>query len=98
MQILGYMATVSKDADKEPWYGQGHEAIAQFALGRREPITDSDLKAVQRALKPLFEAKAIALERRGAFRRNAPSTARYGLNLELPLPVDIAEMERQPDE
>ena len=97
MQVLSYMATVSKDADESPWFSQGHEALAVFALGRTEPITDTDLKAVQRALKPLFEAKAIVTERRGAARRNSPSTARYRLELGLAPPVDISVMTKQPD-
>lgn len=98
MQVLTYMAVVSKDADEHPWYSQGHEAIAQFALGRREgEITDSDLKAVQRAIRPLFDAKAITLERRGSKRRSAPSTARYRLELDLAQPVDISKLKQQPD-
>ena len=98
MQVLAYMALVSKDADEHPWYSQGHEALAQFALGRREnDITDSDLKSVQRALRPLFDAKAITLERRGAMRRGAPSTARYRLELDLAEPVDISKLKQQPD-
>jgi hypothetical protein len=98
MQLLAYMATVSKDADESPWFSQGHEALAVFALGRPEPITETDLKAVQRALKPLFEEKAIITERRGAMRRDSPSTARYRLELGLVQPVDISVMRRQPDE
>lgn len=98
MQVLAYMALVSKDADEYPWYSQGHEAIAQFALGRREhEFTDSDLKAVQRAIRPLFDAKAITLERRGAMRRGTPSTARYRLELDLAQPVDISKLKQQPD-
>lgn len=98
MQILAYMALVSKDNDDHPWYSQGHEAIAQFALGRREnAITTSDLKAVQRALRPLFDAKAITQDRAPAPRRDAPSTARYRLELELAQPVDISAATKQPD-
>lgn len=98
MQVLAYMALVSKDNDEYPWYSQGHEALASFALGRPDPITETDLKAVQRALKPLFDAKAITVERRGAMRRDAPSTARYRLELDHTQPVDISVMRRQPDE
>jgi hypothetical protein len=97
MQILTYMATVSKDADESPWFSQGHEALAVFALGRSGPITESDLRAVQRALRPLFDAKAITQDRAPAPRRNAPSTARYRLELDLAQPVDISLMVKQPD-
>lgn len=97
MQLLGYMATVSKDADESPWFSQGNEALAVFAFGRRQPITESDLKSVQRALRPLFEAKAITQDRAPAPRRDAPSTARYRLELGLAQPVDISKMTAQPD-
>lgn len=96
MQLLTYMALVSKDADEEPWFSQGNEALALFALGRVEPITMPDLKAVQRSLRPLFEAKAITQDRAPAPRRDGPSTARYRLELGLAQPVDISVMSRQP--
>ena len=92
MQILGYMALVSKDADANPWYGAGDEALALFALGRPEPITESDLKAVQRAKTPLIKAGAITTERHPARRKNAPSTARYRLHLDLLTTVDLTQM------
>ena len=31
MQLLAFMAVVSKDDDAQPWYGQGHEALAVHA-------------------------------------------------------------------
>lgn len=95
MQLLAYMATVSKDADEYPWYSQGHEALAQFALGRKEPIQRADIAAVERALTPLFKAKAITTDRPAARRNDGPSTARYRLELDLAQPVDISVMRRQ---
>jgi hypothetical protein len=97
MQILAYMATVSKDADEYPWYSQGHEALAIFALGRPEPAQRADIAAVERALTPLFKAKAITTDRKAARRRDGPSTARYRLELDLAQPVDISKMTQQPD-
>lgn len=81
MQCLAYMAVVSRDADTEPWFGQGHEALAVHAMGRREPVSDADLRAVRRAVAPLLKAGAIEADRKAAPRRNGPSTVRYRLNL-----------------
>ena len=43
LTVLVYMALVSKDADERPWFGAGHEALAQHALGRPGPTTLADL-------------------------------------------------------
>lgn len=97
MQVLAYMAAVAKDTDEHPWYSQGHEAIARFAMGRsrESPVTQSDIRAVERALTPLFEAKAITTERVAARRRDGSWKARYSLRLDDAQPVDIAVMKRQ---
>lgn len=68
MVCLTYMAVVSKDADEYPWFGMGHKALAEHALGRKPPITDSDLRAVERAVKPLLAAGAIIVDRRAGER------------------------------
>jgi hypothetical protein len=83
MQVLAYMALVSVDSDRQPWYGQGHHAIAEHALGRTAPITDADIRAVERALAPLAKVGAIRTDRKAAVRRDGPNTARYRLNLDL---------------
>ncbi len=80
MQVLTYMALVSKDDDVWPWYGQGHEALAEFALGRPSPDA-ADLRAVRRATTPLIEAGAITVDRAGAGWSDGNVKVRYRLNL-----------------
>lgn len=81
MQVLTYMALVSRDADRQPWFGQGHAALAVHALGRAEPVTKADIAAVERAVAPLAKAGAIKADRRASVRRDGPSTVRYRLVL-----------------
>lgn len=81
MLILAYMAVVSKDGDYSPWFSMGHDALARMALGRPEPITDTDRKAVQRAIRHLTEVKAITIDRPPAKRKGEPSTTAYRLHL-----------------
>lgn len=95
MQVLAYMAAVSRDVDEEPWYSQGQEALAEFALGRERPIERADIAAVERALKPLFDEKAITTDRPSARRRDGPWTARYRLHLGHAQPVDIRRAKAQ---
>lgn len=80
MVALIYMALVSKDKDDWPWYGGGQEAIAEFGLGRYNPDR-TDLRAVQRALGPLFDASALTVDRAGANRSDGNTVARYRLNI-----------------
>jgi hypothetical protein len=80
MQVLTYMALVSKDKDDWPWFGQGQEALAEFALGRENP-NRTDLRAVARAMGPLLDAGAVTVDRAGAARSDGNTTARYRLNL-----------------
>lgn len=80
LNVLVYMALVSKDSDERPWYGQGHAAIAQHALGRPAPSTESDIRAVERAVKPLL-GDALTVDRKAAIRIDGPNTVRYRLNL-----------------
>lgn len=83
LSLLVYMALVSKDSDPNPWYGQGHEALARFAMGRgrHAKVGTADLRAVDRGLKPLREVGAIETDRPAAVRRDGPNTARYRLDL-----------------
>lgn len=89
MQVLAYMAAVSKDHDAVPWFGLGHKALAEWALGRPQPIDDgepgdpADLRAVRRAITPLLEAGAVYVMRRASPNRATHKTVRYGLNLGL---------------
>lgn len=91
MQLLAYMALVSKDSDDRPWFGQGYEGLAVFALGRPAPTREADLRAVERAMKPLLDIGAIVTERRAAARRDGPRTARYRLQLVAEAAQDIDE-------
>ncbi|MFD0851096.1 hypothetical protein ACFQ07_02610, partial [Actinomadura adrarensis] len=81
MVVLVYMALVSKDSDAEPWFGQGHEALAEHALGRVPPFELKDIRAVERAIKSLVDVGAIVVDRRSAPRSGAPRTVRYRLML-----------------
>jgi hypothetical protein len=81
MQLLGYMALVSRDHDEHPWFSLGHQALAVHALGRPAPPTRADVKAVERAVTPLLAVGAIVTDRRAAVRRDGSSTARYRLQL-----------------
>jgi hypothetical protein len=83
MQVLIYMALVSKDNDEAPWFSKGREALAEHALGRPLPFDRADARAVERAIEPLLSIGAISTDRRAAVRREGSSTARYRLNLQL---------------
>lgn len=101
MQILAFMAVVSRDEDRHPWYGQGHQALARHALGR-EPNT-AGVRAVERAIRPLAEVGAITTDRKPSVRRDGPHTARYRLHLDTPAeashvprkPVDVDPAQEQ---
>ncbi len=97
MQLLVYMAAVSKDSDRRPWFGQGHQALAQHALGRPAPTRGADIAAVERALAPLAKAGAITTDRRAAVRSDGPNTARYRLNLD-PFGAPRNSLDVNPDE
>lgn len=97
MQVLAYMAVVSKDSDDEPWYGQGHMALAQHALGRSvEPCGCVDAcrhfrsheEAVRRAVRALRDVGAVTVNRAPSRRRSdGPRTVRYRLHLVEPASV-----------
>lgn len=101
MQCLVYMAIISKDSDEAPWYGQGHAALAQHALGRQTPIGRGDVRAVERAIAPPLDVGAITTDRRAAPRGSGPRTVRYRLNLRLSPPAEDVHRnpvdERPPD-
>lgn len=69
-RLLGYMALVSMDNDKEPWFGLGHDSLAEFALGLHLPIDDDPvgrdrvLRIVRRHVTVLHAAGAIETTRR----------------------------------
>ncbi len=83
MQILVYMALVSRDGDESPWFSQGRSALAENALGRVPGAASekADHQAAERAMKPLFAIGAITTDRRASPRRDGSGTARYRLHL-----------------
>lgn len=81
MNILLYMAVVSKDNDERPWFTLGHAALAVHAMGRENP-DETDLRAVRRAMTPLLDAGALTVDRKPAARATGKTTARYRLNLD----------------
>lgn len=96
LALLVYMALVSKDKDDWPYCRLGQHALAEFAMGRENP-DDSDLRAVQRALKPLLDAGAVTVDRAGAQRADGNVTARYRLNLHERADKARSEWEETPD-
>lgn len=80
MQVLAYMAVVSKDKDAWPWFRQGQEALAEFAMGRANP-TEVDRRAVTRAMSPLLAVGAITVDLAATYRTSENSHARYRLNI-----------------
>ena len=92
--VLIYMGLVSVDKHDEPWFGLGPEAIAVHALRRPEPVTASDLRAVERTLTPLFKAGAITTVRRGWGRGGDVRNVRYRLWLIEPAPDEMRRVQR----
>lgn len=96
--LLVRMALVSKDSDREPWFSEGHAALARMALGRgrHAAVDETDLKAVQRAMTPLRQVGAISTLRAPSIRRDGHDTAKYQLHLNAsdagrkPSTVDVA--------
>jgi hypothetical protein len=101
MQVLVYMALVSRDADEKPWYSQGYAALAVHALGR-QAADGAALKAVERAMGPLLAKGAVTVDRKAAVRRDGASTARYRLALgvvDAPrIPGDVEDLQPGPVE
>ena len=86
MLVLNWMALVSLDKDTEPWWSQGHEVLAKMPLGRPEPISAADLRAVERAITPLFTEGAITVDRHSSGRPGNPQHVRYRLWIREPAP------------
>jgi len=86
LNMLAWMAAVSMDRDHEPSWWEGHEILAIRVLGRCEPITKTDRRAVERAITPLFAAGAITTTRHSSGRAGRARTARYRLWLTEPAP------------
>jgi hypothetical protein len=69
-RLLIYMALRARDHDAEPWYGAGHEELAEIGLGLKPPQTSREseavYRAVRRAMTALHDARAIRTTRRAA--------------------------------
>jgi hypothetical protein len=86
LNVLAYMSLVSLDKDADPSWWEGHEMIAIRCFGRPEPVTKADLRAVERAITPLFRAGAITTIRHASGHRGRTVTVRYKLWLSQPAP------------
>ena len=86
LRVLTYMALVARDNDAAPWFGQGHEALAVFALSLTPD--DAGLRAVRRAVTALHDAGAIETVRRATFGKRGTSHVQYRLWLDGPCPQD----------
>jgi hypothetical protein len=95
MHLLTWMALVSLDSDAEPWWSQGHEVLARMPLGRPEPITPADLRAVERHITPLFEAGAITVARHSSGHPGGVHHVRYRLWLRHPAPDENRRAEHR---
>jgi hypothetical protein len=85
MNVLAYMALVALDRDEAPHYWEGHAALAVHCLGRDEAsIDDSDLRAVRRAVTPLFKAGAITVAQHSSGRGERRGRVSYRLHLGMP--------------
>lgn len=95
MLLLLRMAVVARDGDANPWYAEGHEALARMALGRgRHAVVDeADLRAVERAITPLRKVGAIHTDRPASVRKGGHNTARYRLNLDAHAPRNSSGVE-----
>ena len=106
LAVLVYMALVSKDADAEPWWSQGHEILAENAMGR-DPLKptgdekadalaiDAMRRAVERIITPLLDAGAITVARHSSGRPGNPLHVRYRLWLVYPAPDEKRRVENQ---
>jgi len=71
LQILVYMALRSMDSDAKPWYSESAATLAALAIGRRIPAdpdgrlqaSAADVRAVERAITPLYVVGAITIAR-----------------------------------
>ena len=86
LSVLAYMALVTLDRDGEPNWWEGHETIAIRCFGYPEPVTETGLRAVRRAITPLFGAGAITVTRHSSGHGDRAITVRYRLWLTQPAP------------
>jgi hypothetical protein len=86
LNVLVYMALVALDRDGAPSWWEGHEILAIRCFARSEPITKSDLRAVERAITPLFDVGAITVARHSSGNPGKTITVRYRLWLVTPAP------------
>ena len=94
LRVFVYMALVAMDGDAEPWFGLGHEAISELALGRKVPDKDKNpaeheatLRSVRRAMSELQAAGAVRTSERARFGSQRAQNARYRLYLDGPCPA-----------
>jgi hypothetical protein len=86
MNALAYMALVALDKHQEPAWWEGHEMLAIRCFGYTEPVGEAGLRAVRRAITPLFSAGAITTIRHASGHHGRIVTARYRLWLVDPAP------------
>lgn len=65
LRALTYMALVARDGDAQPWFGLGHDALSELALGcalNGDPRhNDAALRSVRRVITELRRAGAVTL-------------------------------------
>jgi hypothetical protein len=89
LSVLIYMSLVTLDRNDEPSWWEGHEILAVRCLGSPEPVPDARLRAIRRAITPLFRVGAITTVRRSSGHGHTSITVRYRLWLTDPAPDDI---------
>lgn len=57
LRVLVFMALTARDDDIKPWFGLGHQVLAERALSLKPD--DAGLRAVRRAVTKLHQAGAI---------------------------------------
>lgn len=88
LNVLAYMALVALDRNSEPCWWEGHDMIAVRCLGHPEPVSEAALRAVRRAISPLFKAGAITTDRHSSGHGSRYVTVRYRLWLVQPAQVE----------
>jgi hypothetical protein len=94
-RLLVYMALIARDHDSEPWFGLGHDALAELALGLDVPKDpkkrDEARRIVRRALTPLHREGAITTSKRQSHHQ----AVHYRLWLDGPSP-DCSQVTERP--
>jgi hypothetical protein len=86
LNVLAYMALVSLDKHPEPSWWEGHEMLAIRCFGYSEPVGEAAMRAVRRAITPLFTEGAITTIRHASGHHGRIITVRYRLWLQHPAP------------